>query len=125
MIQRLAKYFAGWLGWGVLNGLLMASTGHLVNDPAIAVRRSVALAMSALCIVTVLACQRFTDRYKLHVVEKPALLNWLVAFTVAANAERFGIPALDHRYASAILRVVVAPFQTKTPPSCPTARNGN
>ena len=94
MIQRWAKYFAGWIVWGVPNGLVMASTGHLVNNPAIAVRRSVALAITVLCIVTVLACLRFTGRYKLHVVEILALLTWLVAFTVAANAERFGLPAL-------------------------------
>src|ERR1044071_4771301 len=38
MAQRWAKYFAGWIGYGALNGLLMASTGHLVNNPAIPVR---------------------------------------------------------------------------------------
>jgi hypothetical protein len=94
MIQRWAKYFAGWIGYGVLNGLLMASTGHLVNNPAIAVKRSVALAMTGLIVVAVLACLRFTEGYELHVAEKVALLTWLVAFSVAVNAERFGIPAL-------------------------------
>jgi hypothetical protein len=39
MIQRWAKYFAGWIGYSVLNGLLMLSSGHLVNNPSIAVPR--------------------------------------------------------------------------------------
>jgi hypothetical protein len=94
MIQRWAKYFAGWIGYGVLNGLLMASTGHILNNPAILVRRSYALEMTGLVIVSGLASLRFAEGYELHVAEKLALLTWLTAFTVAANAERFGIPAL-------------------------------
>jgi hypothetical protein len=31
MVQRWAKYFAGWIAWGILNSLMMASSGHL--DP--------------------------------------------------------------------------------------------
>jgi hypothetical protein len=94
MIQRWARYFAGWIGYGVLNGLLMASTGHILNNPAILVKRSYALEMTGLIIVSVLACLRFTEGYELHVIEKLALLTWLLAFTTSANAEQFGIPAL-------------------------------
>jgi hypothetical protein len=39
MIRHWAKHFAGWVGYGVLNGLGMASTGHLVNNPSILVPR--------------------------------------------------------------------------------------
>ena len=94
MVQRWAKYFAGFIAWGVLNSLIMASNGHLLNNPAIPVRRLYALTMSALCLVSVFASQRFTKTYSLHVAEKVALMVWISAFTLAANAERFSIPAL-------------------------------
>jgi hypothetical protein len=35
MIRHWAKHFAGWVGYSVLNGLRMVSTGHLVNNPSI------------------------------------------------------------------------------------------
>jgi hypothetical protein len=66
MVQRWAKYFPGWIGYGVLNGLLVASSGHLVNNPAIPVRRSLALAMTGLCFVSALVCLRFTEAYRLN-----------------------------------------------------------
>lgn len=94
MVQRWAKHFAGWIAWGVLNSLIMASSGHLLNNPAIPVKRSLALTMAGLCFVTVLVTRRFTKTYKLHLVEKFALTSWIVAFAVAANVERFSIPAL-------------------------------
>ena len=37
MIRCWAKHFAGWVGYSVLNGLRMVSTGHLVNNPSILV----------------------------------------------------------------------------------------
>jgi hypothetical protein len=94
MIQSWAKYFAGWLAWSILNALMMASSGHLLNNPEIPVRRSFALTMAGLCFVTVLTSQRFTRAYKLHMAEKLALMAWIVGFTVGANVERFSIPAL-------------------------------
>ena len=94
MVQRWAKYFAGWIAWGILNSLMMASSGHLLNNPAIQVRRSFALTMAGLCLVTVLVSRRFTKAYKLHLGEKLALMAWIVGFTLAANVERFSIPAL-------------------------------
>ena len=94
MVQRWAKYFAGWIAWGILNSLMMASSGHLLNDPAIPVGRSLALTMAGLCFVTVLATRRFTKAYKLNWAEKFALMAWIVAFALSANVERFSIPAL-------------------------------
>jgi hypothetical protein len=94
MVQRWAKYFPGWIAWGILNSLMMASSGHLLNDSAIPVRRSLALAMAGLCFVTVLVTRRFTKAYKLHWAEKFALMAWIVAFALSANVERFAIPAL-------------------------------
>jgi len=93
MVQRWAKYFAGWIAWGILNSLIMASSGHLLNNPAIPVKRSLALTMAGLCFVTVLVTQRFTKAYKLHLAEKFALMVWIAGFAVAANVERLGIPA--------------------------------
>jgi hypothetical protein len=95
MVQRWAKYFAGWIAWGILNSLMMASSGHLLNNPAIPVRRSFALTMAGLCFVTVFVTRRFTKSYKLHLAEKLALLVWISGFAVAASVERFSIPALS------------------------------
>src|SRR3981081_3463657 len=39
MISHGAKHCAGWVGYSVLNGLRMLSTGHLVNNPSILVPR--------------------------------------------------------------------------------------
>lgn len=94
-VQRWAKYFAGFIGYGVRNSLIMASSGHLLNSPEIPVSRSLALTMGALCLVSALASQRFTETYKLHVVEKAALMTWIVAFTLGANFERFSLSTLS------------------------------
>jgi len=93
-VQRWAKYFAGWIAWGILNSLMMASSGHLLNNPAIPVKRLLALIMAGLCFVTVLVTRRFTKSYKLHLAEKLALLVWISGFAVAASVERFSVPAL-------------------------------
>ena len=93
MVRRWAKYFAGWIGYGVLNGLLMISSGHLVNDPAVRVSRPFAVTMTLLTLVSALVCLRFTETYRLNRVDKVALLVWILAFTVAANAERYGLVA--------------------------------
>jgi hypothetical protein len=94
MVQWWAKYFAGSIGWGVFNSLLMASSGHLLNNPAIPVKRSLAFTMAGLCFVTVLVTRRFTKAYKLHLAEKFALMVWIVGFALSANVQRFSIPAL-------------------------------
>jgi hypothetical protein len=94
MVQRWAKYFSGWIAWGVVNSLIMASTGHLLNNPAIPVSRWYALVMAAQCLIAVLASRRFTKAYKLHVADKFALMGWILAFTLAATAERFSIPSM-------------------------------
>jgi hypothetical protein len=94
MVQRWAKYFAGLIAWGILNSLMMASSGHLLNDSAIPVRRSLALIMAGLCFVTVLVTRRFTKAYRLHWAEKLALMAWIVAFALSANIERYSVPAL-------------------------------
>jgi hypothetical protein len=78
MVQRWAKYLGGWIGYGALNGLLMASSGHLVNNPAIPIRRSLALMMAGVAILTALVCLRFTEDYELNVVDKIALIGWVV-----------------------------------------------
>lgn len=95
MVQRWAKYFAGWIGYGVLNGLMMISSGHLVNNPAVRVSRSFAVTMTALTFVSALACLRFTESYQLTLVDKVAILGWILAFVVAANAERYGLVAFS------------------------------
>lgn len=94
MVQRWAKHFAGWIAWGILNSLIMASSGHLLNNPAIPIKRSLALTMAGLCFVTVLVTRQFTRTYKLHLAEKFALIAWIVGFALAVNVEQFSVPAL-------------------------------
>ena len=96
MAQWWAKYFAGWITWGILNSLVMASSGHLLNNPAIPVKRSLAFTMAGLCLVTVRVTWRFAKPYKLYLTERIALMAWIVGFALAANSnvERFSIPAL-------------------------------
>jgi hypothetical protein len=94
MAQWWAKYFGGFIAWGILNSLIMASSGHLLNNPSIPAKRSLALIMAGLCLVSVLVTLRFTKVYKLHWTEKFALLWWIEGFAVAATIERFSIPAL-------------------------------
>jgi hypothetical protein len=94
LAQRWAKYLGGWLGYGALNGLIMASSGHLLNNPAVPVRRLWALAMTAVALLTALVCLRFTKDYKLNLVDRTALVAWVVCFAVAVNVERYGFAAL-------------------------------
>lgn len=93
-VQRWAKYFAGFIGYGVLNGLLMASSGHLLNNPAIPVRRSWALMMCGVVLISSFVCLRFDESYKLNAVDKLALVSWVVLFVVAANVEKHGLAAI-------------------------------
>jgi hypothetical protein len=93
IVQRWAKYFGGWIGYGALNGVLMASSGHLLNNPAIPVRRSWALMMTGIAIASALVCLRFTEDYELSLVDKIAVVGWVVCFAVAANVERYGLTA--------------------------------
>lgn len=93
MMQRWAKYFPGWIAYGVLSGLIMTSTGHLLNNPSIPVERSVALTMTGLSFVTAAVCLRFTKDYALNVVDRIALTVWVLCFTVGANAKQYGLAA--------------------------------
>jgi hypothetical protein len=69
--KRKQEVISGFqLAGGIL--LMMASSGHLLNNPAIPVRRSFALTMAGLCFVTVFVTRRFTKSYKLHLAEKLA-----------------------------------------------------
>ncbi len=54
MIQRWAKYFVGWVGYSVLNGLLMVSSGHLVNNSSILVPRWWSISGTALSFLSAL-----------------------------------------------------------------------
>lgn len=93
-VQRWAKYFAGWIAWGVLNSLIMASTGHLLNNPSVPVSRTYALAFGALCLSSVLPSARFADGRKLALIDKVALLAWILAFTASVAFERATIPIM-------------------------------
>lgn len=95
MVQRWAKYFAGWMAYSVVSALIMASTGHLLNNPAIPVSRTCVLAMAGLISIQVLTTKRFTKDYRLHLDEKAALILWVLAFTWCANAPRFIIPSMS------------------------------
>jgi len=87
MIRYWAKHFAGWIGYSVLNGLLMASTGHLVNNPSILVPRWWSISATVLMFTGALVSVRFVKNYTLNVVDKAALMTWLLAFVFAVDVE--------------------------------------
>jgi hypothetical protein len=93
LVQRWAKYLGGWIGYGALNGLLMASSGHLLNS-AIPVRRSWALAMTGIAVLSALLCRRFTEDYELSLVDKVAVVGWVVCFAIGVNVEKYGLAAV-------------------------------
>jgi hypothetical protein len=84
MAQRWAKYFAGWVIWGVYNSITVATSGHAMNNPAVSVSRPYALATGAVYLISVLPTIRFTKQYTLNVTDKVALMVWILAFTGAA-----------------------------------------
>jgi len=92
MIQRWAKYFAGWIGYSVLNGLLMVSSGHSLNNASILVPRWWSVSMTALAFVSAYVCLRFHKAYALNALDKAALITWILAFTFAVN-----VPGPAHR----------------------------
>lgn len=85
MVQRWAKYLAGWVWFGVLNSLLVASSGHALNNPSVPIERWFALSMALVWFTSSLASLRFTKSYQLTLLDKSALLTWVLAFTVFAN----------------------------------------
>lgn len=87
MIDHWARYFAGWVGYSVFNGLLMLTSGHLLNNPSIPVPRWWSLSAIAMAVVSALCCMRFSEKYKLTLLDKAALMTWLLAFVLAVNAE--------------------------------------
>jgi hypothetical protein len=66
LIKLWAKYFAGWVGYSVLNGLLMISSGHRVNNPTVLVPRWFSIPGTVLVLVSALVCLRFTKAYLLN-----------------------------------------------------------
>jgi integrase len=87
MIRHWAKHFAGWVGYSVLNGLLMVSTGHLVNNPSVLVPRWWSISATVLMFTSALVSIRFVKNYTLNAVDKAALMTWLLAFTFAVVVE--------------------------------------
>ena len=87
MIRYWAKHFAGWVGYSVLNGLRMASTGHLVNNPSILVPRWWSISATILMFTSALVSVRFVKNYTLNAADKAALITWLLAFTFAVDVE--------------------------------------
>jgi hypothetical protein len=87
MIRYWANHFAGWVGYSVLNGLRMASTGHLVNNPSILVPRWWSISATVLMFIGALVSVRFVKNYTLNVVDKAALMTWLLTFVFALDVE--------------------------------------
>jgi hypothetical protein len=85
MIQRWANHFAGWIGYSVLNGLLMVSSGHSLNNASILVPRWWSISMTALAFLSAYVCLRFDKPYTLNALDKAALIAWILAFTFAVN----------------------------------------
>jgi len=87
LIRWWAKYFAGWIGYTVWNGLIMISTGHLLNNPSITVPRWWSVSTTALVFVSALVCVRFANTNVLSLIDKASLIFWLVMFTAAIDID--------------------------------------
>lgn len=85
MIRHWAKHFAGWLLYSVLNGLLMISTGHLVNNSTIHVPRWWSISATVMILTGGVVSARFAKHYVLNAVDKAALMTWLLAFVFAVD----------------------------------------
>lgn len=87
VIRHWAKYFPGWVGYSVWNGLLMVSTGHLVNNPDILVPRWLSIPATVSMFAGAVVSVRFAKDYALNAVDKAALTTWLLAFIFAVDVE--------------------------------------
>lgn len=87
MVRHWAKHFAGWVGYSVLNGLTMISSGHLVNSPSIPVPRWWSISATVLMFTSALVSVRFVKDYTLNAFDKAALMSWLLAFIFAVDVE--------------------------------------
>ncbi|MCU1285239.1 MAG: hypothetical protein JWO13_1589 [Acidobacteriales bacterium] len=93
-VQRWAKYFAGWVGFGVLNSLIIASSGHALNNPSIHVGCGFALSMALVWLTSSITSLRFTNGKELNLLDKSALLSWVLAFAMFANLALANKPEL-------------------------------
>lgn len=94
MAQQWARYLALWNFYGVLNGLVLAISGHRWKHPAIPVSRSWALMLTGIQLLSVLMCLRFTEDYELNLVDKIAIMGWVVCVAIAFNIEKYGLAAM-------------------------------
>ena len=95
MVQRWAKYFAGWVIWGVYNSIVVVASGHAMNNPSIPVSRPYALAAGAVYLFGVLPTIRFAKKCTLNVADKIALMVWILAFTGAALFPKVSLEILS------------------------------
>jgi hypothetical protein len=87
MIRNWAKHFAGWVGYSVLNGIHMITTGHVVNEHSILVPRWWSISATALMFTSAFVSRRFVKNYTLTAMDKAALMAWLLAFVFAIDVE--------------------------------------
>jgi hypothetical protein len=118
LMQRWAKYLALWNSYGVLNGLVMAISGHRWKHPAIPVSRSWALMLAGIALLSVLMCLRFAEDYELNLVDKIAVMGWVVCFAIAVTVEKYGLVAMA--LAAAGLSLAWIHHRLITPPMRPT-----
>ncbi len=102
-VQRWARYFAGWVAYGILNSITMALSGHVLNNPSVPVARWYALATAAVYVASVLPTMRFANGERLHVADKVALLIWVVAFTGVLLFPKAGLPIIGAGAAALVI----------------------
>jgi hypothetical protein len=74
----------------------MANTAHLVNNPRIAISRWLALSVAALSLIAALVSLRLANKeYKLNLIDRGALIGWILAFSVGANFERLVLATIS------------------------------
>jgi hypothetical protein len=81
--------------WGVYNSIIVATSGHAMNNPSVPVSRPYALAAGAVYLFSVLPTVRLTKKYTLNVADKIALMVWILAFTAAALFPKVSLEILS------------------------------
>lgn len=91
-VDRWRKALPGLLLLGAFNALVMASSGHMINNPKIAVPREVSISAALLLVTSSILSAHFYDK-PLRLVDRAALLSF-VGFTLFGMLSDFVVTSL-------------------------------
>jgi hypothetical protein len=74
--------------------------------------------LAGIALLSVLMCLRFAEDYELNLVDKIAVMGWVVCFAIAVTVEKYGLVAMA--LAAAGLSLAWIHHRLITPPMRPT-----